>query len=277
MGALELVVQSLADVVEQTGPLGHVHVHPQLRGHEAGDVADLDGVLEDVLAVAGAVVEPAQHLLDLRVETPDAGLQRGALALALDDGVHLPAGLLHHLLDVGGVDAAVGDELLQSHPRHLPADGLKAGDGNGLRRVVDDQVHAGEGLDGADVAALPADDAALHLVVGQGDDADGDLGHVVRGAALDGGGHDLPGLLVRLLLGALLDLLDLHRRLVGHLGLHLGDEVVLRLLGGEAGDSLQHLRLGALDALDLLLLLVRLGVLLGQGLLFPLDVLRLAV
>ena len=58
---------------------------------------------------------------------------------------------------------------------------------------------------------------------------------------------------------------------------HLGDEVVLRLLGGEAGDPLQHLRLGALDALDLLLLLVRLGVLLGQGLLFPLDVLRLAV
>src|SRR5699024_11731659 len=51
--------------------------------------------------------------------------QRGALALALDDGVHLPAGLLHHLLDVGGVDAAVGDELLQSHPGHLPADGLK--------------------------------------------------------------------------------------------------------------------------------------------------------
>ena len=277
MGALELVVQGLADIVEQAGPLGSIHVQAQLRGHEAGNVADLDGVLEDILAIAGAVVETAQHLLDLRVEAADAGLQGGALAFALDDGVHLAAGLLHHLLNVGGVDAAVGNELLQGNPGHLTADGLKAGDRNGLRGVIDDEIHTGESLNGADIAAFTADDTALHLVIGQGYHADGDLSHVIGGAALDSGGHDLLGPLIRLVLGPGLNLLDLEGGLVGHFGLHLGDEVVLGLLGGKAGNPLQHLRLAALDELDLLLLLVRLGVLLVQGFLFPLNILGLAV
>ena len=92
--------------------------------------------------------------------------------------------------------------------------GSEAGHGDGLGGVVDDEVSAGKCLQGADVAALAANDAALHLIVGQGYDADGDLRHVVGGAALDGGGHDLAGALVGLVLGAGLDLLDLQRRLV---------------------------------------------------------------
>ncbi len=84
---------------------------------------DLDGVLQHVLAVAGAVVQAAQHLHKLGVQAADAGLQHGALALGLDDGVHLAAGLVHHLLNVGGMDAAVGDELFQR----------QAGDSRGAR------------------------------------------------------------------------------------------------------------------------------------------------
>ena len=38
VGALVLVVQGLADVVEQARPLGGVDIQAQLRGHEAGDV-----------------------------------------------------------------------------------------------------------------------------------------------------------------------------------------------------------------------------------------------
>ena len=178
---------------------------------------------------------------------------------------------------MGGVDAAVGDQLLQRQPGDLPAHRLEAGDGDGLGGVVDDEIRAGQCLQRADVAALAADDAALHLVIGQGHHADGDLGHVVGGAALDSGGHDLAGALVGLVLGPGLDLLDLQRRLVGHLGLHLGDQVILGLIRREAGDALQHFRLAALDELDLLLLLVHGGVLLGQGLLLLLDHLGLVI
>ena len=100
---------------------------------------------------------------------------------------------------------------------------------------------------------------------------------MVGGAPLDGGGHDLAGTLVGLVLGAGLDLLDLQRRLVSHLGLHLRDQVFLGLLRREAGDALQHLGLAALDELDLLLLLVGGGVLLGQRFLLLLDHLGLVI
>ena len=211
------------------------------------------------------------------MQTAHARFQHGALALGADNGVHLAARLLHHLLDMGGVDAAVGNELLQSQTRHLAADGLEAGDGDGLRRVVDDDIGAGQRLQRADVAALAADDAALHLIVGQGHHADGDLRHMVGGAPLDSGGHDLAGALVGLVLGARLDLLDLQRRLVGDLGLHLRDQVILGLLRGEAGDALEHLGLAALDELDLLLLLVHGGVLLGKGFFLLFDHLGLVI
>ena len=94
----------------------------------------------------------------------------------------------------------------------------------------------------ADVAALAADDAALHLVVGQGNHADGDLGDVIGGAALDGGRYDLAGMLVGFVLGAGLDLLDLEGGLVGDLGLDLLDQVLLGLVSRKAGDALRASR-----------------------------------
>ena len=102
MGALHLMVHSLADIVQQTRPLGGLHVGAQLGGHQAGNVADLDGVLQNVLTVAGAVPQAAQHFLQLRVQAPDAGLQHGALAL----------GAIRFVLENGAFDRArVGESI----------------------------------------------------------------------------------------------------------------------------------------------------------------------
>ena len=145
-------------------------------------------------------------------------------------------------------------ELLQGEARDLTPDGVEAGDRDGLGGVVDNEVAARERFDAADVAALAADDAALHLVVGEGDDGDGDFACMVGGAALDGGGDDLFGSLVSLVLELCLDLLDLHGHLVGDLVADVGDEVGLRLFHGEAGDLFQHFKLALLHKADLLLL-----------------------
>ncbi len=51
-------------------------------------------------------------------------------------------------------------------------------------RVVDDEVDAGEVLQGADVAALAADDPALHVVGGELDHRHGRLGRVAGGEPL---------------------------------------------------------------------------------------------
>ena len=175
--------------------------------------------------------------------------------------------IFDHFLDAGRVDAPILDQLLQGQAGHLAADRVKAGDGDGLGGVVDDQVAAGEGLDAADVAAFAADDAALHLVVGERDDGDGDLAGVVGGAALDGG----------LVLELGLDLLDLHGHLVGHIVLDVGDDVGLGLLHGEAGDLFQHFQLALFDQGHFRLLGFHGRDLVGQGLALFLQGVGLAV
>src|SRR3712207_8444933 len=53
-----------------------------------------------------------------------------------------------HLLDPSGMNAPVGDELLQGEARDLPAHRVEAGDDHGVGRVVDDDVDAGGELEG---------------------------------------------------------------------------------------------------------------------------------
>ena len=65
-----------------------------------------------------------------------------------------------------------------------------------LGRVVDDEVDARGLLEGPDVAALAADDPALHLVGRQVDDRHRVLGCVVRGYPLHGGQDDVAGLVL---------------------------------------------------------------------------------
>ncbi len=71
------------------------------------ELENLLGVLQDVLTKRGAVAQGAEGLDDLGVQVVDAGVERGLLAGLLDALVHEGLGLLVHLLDAGGVDAAV--------------------------------------------------------------------------------------------------------------------------------------------------------------------------
>src|SRR5215213_6450891 len=60
VGALDLVVYGLADIVEQGGPAGDRDIRPELLGHHAAEVGDLDRVGEHVLAVRGPVFQRAE-------------------------------------------------------------------------------------------------------------------------------------------------------------------------------------------------------------------------
>ena len=50
------MVNGLAQIVEQTGPLGLGHVGADLSGQQSSHMGYFDGVIEHVLAVAGTVV-----------------------------------------------------------------------------------------------------------------------------------------------------------------------------------------------------------------------------
>ena len=169
-----------------------------------------------------------------RVEALDVGVQRRLLAGLDDVALELGLGLVVGLLDPGRVDAAVGEELLQRHPGDLAPDAVEAGQDHGVGRVVDDEVDAGEVLEGADVAALAADDAALHVVGGELDDGHRGLGRVAGGEALHDDGEDVADAAVGVALGLLLDLAHEPRRVVADLVLELLEQDLLGLRGRDA-------------------------------------------
>ena len=170
MGPFDLMIDGFADVVQKSGPFGKPHIAPALTGHKARQLSDFHGMTKRVLTVRGTEPHPSQQLDQLRMEIVYADLKGRLLAVLPNLRLDFLPGLLHHFLNAGRMDPAVYDELLQRDPGHLPADRIKSGQNHGLRRIVDDQVHAGQRLDGPDVPAFPADNPSLHLIARQLDD-----------------------------------------------------------------------------------------------------------
>ena len=132
------------------------------------------------------------------------------------------------------------DELRQRQAGDLAADGVEAAEDHRLGRVVDDQVDAGRLLEGADVAALAADDAALHLVARQVHHRDGVLRRVVGGDALHRGDDDVARLLAGCFARRALDGAgDPHGVVLGFLADRF-EQQALRVVGGQAADALER-------------------------------------
>ena len=239
MAALDLVVDGLAQVVQEPCALGRDGVEPQLRGHDAREVGHLERVVQHVLAVGGAVAQAAERAHELGMQVVDAGVEGGLLARLLHALVHERLGLAEHLLDARRMDAPVGHEVLHGHAADLAADRVEARDGHALRGVVDDEVRAGELLERADVAALAPDDAALEVIRRDMDGAHRVLGGVVGRHALDGQAQDGAGLLVGLGLRAGLGVADDGGGLVHDLVLESVEQLGFRLLRRHAGHALQ--------------------------------------
>ena len=137
------------------------------------------------------------------------------------------------------MDASVREELGHRDAGHLPAHGVERREGDGVGRVVDDDVDAGGVLERADVAALAADDAPLHVLGRQRDDGDGVLRDDLARQALHRRGDDLAGALVRLFFDFLLDLAKTAVRLVADLVLNLREQHLARLHDRQIGETFE--------------------------------------
>ena len=120
VAALHLVGQGLADVVQHGAALHQRRVHAELAGHHAGDVRGLDQVLEHVLAVGGAVAEPAEQVDQLRVQVGDGQVDQRVLAGPDAQLLDLRLAPLVGLLDALRVDPPVQDQPLQGQPARPP-------------------------------------------------------------------------------------------------------------------------------------------------------------
>ena len=75
--ALDLVVDGLADVVEQAAVLAIMRRRPDLGGDDRRQARGLDRVAEHVLTVRGPVLQAAEQLDDLGGQPGDAGFVGG--------------------------------------------------------------------------------------------------------------------------------------------------------------------------------------------------------
>jgi hypothetical protein len=197
VGALMLVREHLAHIVQQRAALGHRRVETELPGHDAGQVRHFLGMLQDVLPVARAIVHAPDELHELCVQSVCADFVRRLLAHFLDGRFDFLARLGHHFFDAARMDAPVGHQLLQRQSRDFASHRIEARHHHRVRRVVDDHVDARGELERTDVATLASDDPAFHFVVGQRYRRHADFGRVLGGNALHGERDDF----LRLALG----------------------------------------------------------------------------
>ena len=113
MGTFDLVVNGLAQVMQETGTFGLLDVDTEFGSHDAAEKCHLQGVLIDILAVGGAVPEAADQLEYLRMDAVYTQIERRLLTGLLDGKFDLFFRLVNNLLDPAGVDAAVSDQFFQ--------------------------------------------------------------------------------------------------------------------------------------------------------------------
>ena len=239
MGALDLVIDCLADIVQKTRALRHAHVYADFRRQYAGQFRDLNRMPQRVLPVARAVTHASDELHKLRMNAVYADFEHRSLARFTHAGIDLALRLLNHLFDARGVNAAVVNQLLKRNLRDFTAHRVKAREHDRFRRVVDYQFHTGQLLKGADVSALAADDTSLHLVVRQLYHRDRGFRDAVCGATLNCAHHILLRLLICLFLCGALKVADHTRLVVLHIVLDRTKQEFLRLLHRESGNALQ--------------------------------------
>ena len=55
MRSFHLMVNALTNIMQQSGPFGQRHIHAQLCCHQSCQMSHLNGMTQDILAIAGAI------------------------------------------------------------------------------------------------------------------------------------------------------------------------------------------------------------------------------
>jgi hypothetical protein len=84
----------------------------------------------------------------------NAGIEHSLLSALDRRRLDLDLGVLVCLLAEHGRDPPVCDQALERQPGDLAADPVEAGDDDRVRRLVDDDVDAGEALERADLVVV---------------------------------------------------------------------------------------------------------------------------
>ncbi len=181
-----------------------------------------------------------EHAHELLVKLTAVRLEDGLLPGLHDVLLELRLRLVVHLLDPRRVYAPVLDELVERQSSDLAAERVERRQHHRMRGVVDDEVDAREVLERADVPTFAADDAALEVVRCELDDRHRRLGRMAGGDALERVGDERAGAAASIGSCLFLHLSNLAGELVAHEVLRALEQLLARLVDGQAGDLLER-------------------------------------
>ncbi len=239
VAAFVFFADGFADVVEKAGAFRDDRVETDFGSEHGGKEGDFDGVVEDVLVEGIAVFEAAENGEDFVVDAGQIQAVDGFLAVADDFGVDAGLGLGEVIFDAGGVDASVLDEAFEGDFGDFAADGIEAGNEEGIGGFVDQQSGAGDGFEAFDVAAFAPDDAALHVLAGE---ADGGGGDIALGAACDAlhrGDEEGAGLVLDLFFGTFEEFAAVVPDFVLAFAADFFEELFFGVFGGKLADHFE--------------------------------------
>ena len=153
------------------------------------------------------------------------------------------------------MDSTIGNQFFQRQSRNLPANGVEARNDDGIRGVIDDYVDPGGELERANIPSFAADDASLHLIVGERHGRDRSFHALLGGDPLNCQRDDFLCFTLGVPFGRLADLADLVCRIGLRFFLHPMHQLRFGVGGGNSGELLQAPFLFAEEFLELLLAL----------------------
>ena len=273
MRQLALLVRHLTDIVEKTGTLSLLRIQSELGSHHSAEISCLTRMLKQVLAIARAVFHLTDDTDKLRMQAVDTEVDSRTLTRLDNLVVELFLHLGNDLLDTCRMDTAVSHELVEGQTADLTTHRVESRDDDGLRRIVDNDLHPACCLERTDVSTLTADDTTLHLIIINMEDAHRVLDSGLRSDTLNGLDDNLLCLHVGIELRLVYHLIDITGGI--HLGLvlHALHKAVLGFLGRDTGDFFELGTLLLLHLVEILLLHGHELLLILQTLLFTLHIL----
>ncbi len=163
------MVKCLADIMQQSCPACNGWINVKFRGHHAGKIRDFEGMVQDVLAITGTVVQPSKQLHKFRMNAVYTGFQNGTLTFLFNCCVHFTAGFLNRFLNARGMDTPVSNQLFKCNARNFTPHRLKARKRNGFRSIINDEINTRQRFNRTDIAPFPTDNAPFHFIVWQWD------------------------------------------------------------------------------------------------------------
>ena len=239
MCAFNLVIDSFSDVVEQADPACFLLVESEFRGNGAHERRRFNRVFQYVLREAEPEVEAAEKRQERFGNSLNGSVEHGFFSIFKQFVVDFLADLFDEFFDTGRMNASVGDQFFEQTARGFLADRVEAGDHDRFRGVVDENVDACCGFEGADVAPFASDDAAFHFVGRQGDGGGGALIGAVACITLDRGDHEFLRFAFGALFGFIKRIADQDSAFVFHFAFEFFEDQPLGGFAIHAGNAFQ--------------------------------------